>query len=277
MFLSIITINYNNLEGLQRTIDSVLSQTFSDYEWIVIDGGSNDGSKEMIEQYADHFAYWCSEPDKGIYNAMNKGIAHAKGDYLQFLNSGDWLHEDTTLERVFNSHQNTEIIYGDVVYVDTKNNNPVRFEKKPDNVSLFYFYHNTLCQQATFYRKSVFKKHQFDESFRICSDIAFFIQLLFDGCQMTHIPITIVNFSEGGIGAIMNQEHINERENMYKKYVPWFLQQNMEDLLKYDKDNNYYNSHKSFSIILNFAKWIIHKVDVVVSFIEKHRISRKKQ
>ena len=85
MKLSIITVNLNNREGLQKTIDSVVNQTFRDFEWIVIDGGSTDGSKELIEQYADHFAYWVSEPDKGIYNAMNKGIKVAKGEYLQFL------------------------------------------------------------------------------------------------------------------------------------------------------------------------------------------------
>ena len=91
MKLSIITVNLNNRDGLQKTIDSVVSQTFKDYEWIVIDGGSTDGSKELIEQYADHFTDWVSEPDKGIYNAMNKGIGMASGEYIQFLNSGDSL------------------------------------------------------------------------------------------------------------------------------------------------------------------------------------------
>lgn len=92
MKLSIITVNLNNRDGLKRPIDSVVSQTFTNYEWIVIDGGSTDGSRELIEQYSNHFAYWCNEPDKGIYNAMNKGIAHAKGEWLQFLNSGDVLY-----------------------------------------------------------------------------------------------------------------------------------------------------------------------------------------
>ena len=96
MKLSIITINLNNREGLQKTIESVISQTFRDFEWIVIDGGSTDGSAELIKQYAAHFAYWVSESDKGIYNAMNKGIRQAKGEWLQFLNSGDQLYEETT-------------------------------------------------------------------------------------------------------------------------------------------------------------------------------------
>ncbi len=85
--LSIITINLNNLAGLQKTMQSVFEQTFTDYEYIVIDGGSTDGSKEYIEQHSDKLAYWVSEKDKGIYNAMNKGIIKAGGDYLLFLNS----------------------------------------------------------------------------------------------------------------------------------------------------------------------------------------------
>ena len=101
MKLSIVTINYNNLSGLQKTIDSVLQQSFKDYEWIIIDGGSTDGGKELLEKNQNHFAYWCSEPDKGIYNAINKGLSHATGDYIQFLNSGDWLYDSTILEKVF--------------------------------------------------------------------------------------------------------------------------------------------------------------------------------
>ena len=115
MKLSIITVNLNNRDGLQKTIDSVICQTFRDFEWIVIDGGSTDGSKELIEQYADHFAYWVSEPDKGIYNAMNKGIKVAKGEYLQFLNSGDSLWNETTLQGVVPFFSGTtDIFYGDV-------------------------------------------------------------------------------------------------------------------------------------------------------------------
>ena len=87
--VSVITISYNNAEGLRRTIESVVAQNYSDYEYIIIDGGSTDNSRQIIESYADHISYWVSEPDKGVYNAMNKGIAQATGEYLHFLNSGD--------------------------------------------------------------------------------------------------------------------------------------------------------------------------------------------
>ena len=89
MKFSIITINYNNVEGLRNTIKSVVNQTYTDYEFIIIDGGSTDGSVEVIKEYANIITYWVSEPDKGIYNAMNKGIEVANGEYLNFMNSGD--------------------------------------------------------------------------------------------------------------------------------------------------------------------------------------------
>ena len=101
MKLSIITINLNNKEGLQKTIESIVNQTFRDYEFIIIDGGSNDGSIDVIELYKENITYWISEPDKGIYNAMNKGISIAKGEYYYFLNTGDRLISNDVLEKIF--------------------------------------------------------------------------------------------------------------------------------------------------------------------------------
>ena len=121
MKLSIITVNYNNKAGLQKTIDSVVCQTWRDFEWIVIDGGSTDGSKELIEQYQQHFAYWCSEPDKGVYNAMNKGISKAKGEYLNFMNSGDCFYNEYSLSyfhAVYNP--SIDVFYADADFIDEK-------------------------------------------------------------------------------------------------------------------------------------------------------------
>ena len=109
--LTIITINYNNLEGLKRTVESVLNQTWQEFEYIVIDGGSNDGSAEYIESQSEHIDYWVSEPDKGIYNAMNKGIAKARGEYLLFLNSGDHLYSAKVLEENYGKIADFDLIY----------------------------------------------------------------------------------------------------------------------------------------------------------------------
>ena len=117
MILSIITINYNNCAGLKRTIDSVVTQSFQDFEWIVIDGGSSDGSRELIEKYSPHVSYWVSEPDNGVYHAMNKGIDVANGDYLLFLNSGDWLFGANTLQKCISYGFSSDVIYGDSLFV----------------------------------------------------------------------------------------------------------------------------------------------------------------
>src|SRR6478735_1115877 len=113
--LSIITINYNNLQGLQKTIESVVSQSFKDFEYIIIDGGSTDGSKVLIEKYSESITYWVSEKDNGIYPAMNKGIQVANGEYLLFLNSGDWFYENTTLSMAIPMLRPFDIVYGNTM------------------------------------------------------------------------------------------------------------------------------------------------------------------
>ena len=117
MKISIITINYNDAKGLKRTIESVKSQIYKDFEHIIIDGDSCDGSKDIINENAELFSYWCSESDRGRYNAMNKGIAHASGDYLLFLNSGDYLSDDNVLKDFSMSLSNKDIVYGDLFYI----------------------------------------------------------------------------------------------------------------------------------------------------------------
>src|SRR5574344_2490955 len=112
MKLSIITINYNNAEGLEKTIKSVINQTFTDYEYIIIDGGSTDGSTDIIKKYRENIDYWVSESDKGIYKAMNKGITYTHGEYLNFMNSGDCFHSSTVLNEVARNFNNTDIIIG---------------------------------------------------------------------------------------------------------------------------------------------------------------------
>ena len=121
MKLSVITINYNNRDGLRKTIESVVNQTCRDFEYIIIDGGSTDGSVDVIKQYADRIDYWVSEPDKGIYHAMNKGIAVAHGEYLNFMNSGDCFYESTVVENVLQLK--------DMVYITLKNKLKKKLQK----------------------------------------------------------------------------------------------------------------------------------------------------
>lgn len=225
--LSIITINYNNRDGLKKTIDSVVSQTYKDFEWIVIDGGSTDGSKELIEQYTEHLSYWVSEPDKGIYNAMNKGIRQAQGEWLQFLNSGDWLYEPTTLESAFSNQYSSDVVYGNAMYVDQHGG--LHKKVDPDQLSLSFFYTLTICHQATFMKKELFADSLYDESFRIASDWAKWFELMLQGKKFEHLNQYIVYFDMGGIGTTTNKtpEHQKERADIIQKYVPYHIQIDM--------------------------------------------------
>ena len=138
MKVSIITIAYNNLEGLKDTYESIRRQTFSDYEWLVVDGGSTDGTKQFLEEHDSELAFWCSEPDKGVYNAQNKGTRHAKGEYCIYMNSGDSFFADDVLEKVFDSQMDADIIYGNWMLVFQ--GGKTRLGKAPDVADIAYFF-----------------------------------------------------------------------------------------------------------------------------------------
>ncbi len=211
MKLSIITVNYNNLEGLRKTIESVCTQTFHDYEWIVIDGGSTDGSKQLLEQYDKHITYWVSESDSGIYNAMNKGIAIAKGEYCQFLNSGDYYISSDTLAKVFEISELADVNYGDQWCAD--HGKVVERRTYPSPMTLDYLFRSPLGHQATFFRTEVVKAHPYREQYTISGDRALYLELYTAGYRFQHIPLPIVYFDTEGIGS--NVKTLQERRQQF--------------------------------------------------------------
>lgn len=221
MCLSIITINYNNCDGLKKTIDSVVSQTLKVFEWIVVDGGSTDGSKELIERYSSHFAYWVSEPDKGIYNAMNKGIKVAKGEYLLFLNSGDWLCNESIIQDFVDRSFMSDIVDGDINFVFE---NITKRANAPDSVDFDFFYHNTLWHPTAFIRKSLFDQYGlYDEHFRIISDWEFFLRtIVINGASYEHFNQVVSYFPVNGISAnpAFEQEIHEDKRKVFLSYVP---------------------------------------------------------
>lgn len=178
--LSIITINRNNAEGLKRTIESVFSQSYKNFEYIVIDGASTDESREVILDNEENISYWVSEKDKGIYHAMNKGIKACSGDFVLFLNSGDFLYDNNVIENVIeNLSDENEIVYGDVLLRSEKNNWE-KIQIHPEELRFSYFYSQTICQQACFIKKSLFEKtFYYNEEYKIVSDWEFFIYAIF--------------------------------------------------------------------------------------------------
>lgn len=196
MKLSIITVNLNNIEGLRKTIDSILCQTWRDYEWLIIDGGSTDDSKELIEQtvaVSPNVSYWCSEPDNGVYNAMNKGIVHAKGDYLNFLNSGDCYANSESLEHFFYASKTSD----DVYYANAnfyERDGKLSFQMSlPNKISpIFYLKGRNISHQACFIKRSLLHERPYLESYKLAADGEFFFYALLQKRSFKHIPHVII-------------------------------------------------------------------------------------
>jgi len=219
--LSIITINYNDAGGLIKTIESLLKQTFNDFEFLIIDGGSTDGSKEIIEQSLVKLAYWVSEKDNGVYHAMNKGIVKATGEYIYFLNSGDYLENADVLKNIFAAGNNEDIIYGDII-LDFKE---ASYTKTcPDKLSFSFFIKNALPHQSTFIRRQLFSDFGLhNEKLKIVADWEFLMNAI---CKYQvsykHVPFVVAVFNTQGICSreenypIMNAE---KKEVLTKHYA----------------------------------------------------------
>ena len=214
MKLSIITVNFNDAEGLERTIKSVISQTFHDYEFIIIDGGSIDGSVSVINQYEKYIDYWVSEPDGGIYSGMNKGLRRAKGDYLNFMNGGDCYHSSDVLEKIFALGSDADIITG------THAENGIR-NVGEGGVTMLDLYKWAIDHQASFIRREVALRHPYDEKYRIVSDWKFFIEaLIFDNCSFYYTNTIVVDVDMTGISNTNLSLDMQEREIVLKELFP---------------------------------------------------------
>lgn len=222
--VSIITVNYNNFKGLEKTIKSIINQTQGNYEFIVIDGGSTDGSKELIEMYSEKIDYWVSEPDSGVYNAMNKGIKAATGDFVIFMNSGDTFYENTVLEKV-NPLLTDEfdIYYGDNYKVKQ---NSKRKKTYPEKLTFYFFYNSCINHQATFIRRKLFFDYfLYNENFKIVSDWEFFIYVIcIENRSSKYLKMTICNYDFTGISSKNKNIADLEKKIVFDKYFSLFAE-----------------------------------------------------
>ena len=223
MLISIITINYNNLEGLKKTMTSVFNQTYKSIEYIVIDGGSNDGSKAYIESHQDALAYWVSDSDSGIYNAMNKGIEKACGEYLLFLNSGDYFYAENALAHFDNfiaSCPNRDIYYGKINVVGEKE----WIKEYPKDLSFSYFVKHTIPHPAALMKKSCFKNYKYDENLKIVSDWKFFILGICKyNFSYAYVNEIITTFILDGISSVNSDLVKAERKKVLQEEFPLFM------------------------------------------------------
>ena len=272
MKLSIITINLNNAEGLRKTIESVVSQTFDDYEYIVIDGASTDDSVEVIKEYADRITYWISELDKGIFNAMNKGIKVAQGEYCLFLNSGDWLVDENVLADFLKSSPEADIISGNLMLIYENGSNELWQSDETDNLDFNCFYAGSLPHQATFIKNEVFIHFgYYNERNKIVSDREFFLKVLvFERCSYKHFDRLISYYTMNGISSqpLLMETHKYEEEVMFQKYLPPLLYRSFKNL--WDENRRIRPLADEYTILRN------GKLGFVVRFVLKIRKIAKK-
>ena len=221
---SIITINLNNAAGLEKTINSIVNQTLKNFQYIIIDGGSTDDSLKVIERYKSKIHYHISEKDSGIYNAMNKGILKASGEYSLFLNSGDHFVNDEVLQSFIDGNYTADIITGGTV---VSNHHKSEVVKAPEKISFYTFYKHTIQHQATFIRTNLFKEIGFyNERLKIVGDWEFFVRAFaLHKATYQPSPLIISSINANGISSMPKNAIIckTERESVMKEHFELFL------------------------------------------------------
>lgn len=217
MKLSIITINYNNSDGLKATVSSVSNQNSRNgFEYIVIDGASKDGSKDVIDAAKGSIDFAVSEPDKGIYNAMNKGVRHATGDYCLFLNSGDCLHGEDAIAQILPHLGGEDLVIGKTMFL---NNMSTSVVEAP--ITMKRLYVGSLPHPATFIRTELLRNNPYDESLKIVSDWKFFLQeVILNNCTYKIVDTIVSDFDCEGISSQNRDLCAAEREKVMKELLP---------------------------------------------------------
>jgi glycosyltransferase involved in cell wall biosynthesis len=219
MKLSVITINRNNADGLKKTVESVLNQSWKEFEYIIIDGNSTDTSLDIIKNCHHHSGWtafkWLSEPDAGVYQAMNKGIRMATGEYIHFLNSGDWLADSTVYKQVNASVSwNADVIYGNKIEVHADGREILNKGLAKSNLTFDDIYRGCIPHTAAFTKRELFQRFGlFDESYKIVSDTLFFLKAIgFGQCSSEYVDCIISYFDMQGISKRTDTKPLREKE-----------------------------------------------------------------
>jgi glycosyltransferase involved in cell wall biosynthesis len=224
--ISIITVCYNEAAHIEKTINSVLQQTYTGIEYIVIDGGSTDGSAAIITSYDKRIHYFISEKDKGIYDGMNKGIAQATGDYVFFLNGGDVFNSNDVLEKMFATASGADAYYGETLFV-TEDGTPlgtrsqVSNQKTPEQLNWKSLRYGMVVSHQAFVAKRRLMP-LYDLQYRICSDIDWMIATLKNCKQVTNTRLVISQFRTGGTSAQQRKKAWGERYRILQKHYGFF-------------------------------------------------------
>jgi glycosyltransferase involved in cell wall biosynthesis len=214
MIVTIITVCRNHAQELERTIRSVESQTWQEKEYLVIDGASTDDTLDVIKAHEASITRWVSEPDQGIYDAMNKGVKMAQGEWVIFMNAGDTFAGDDTLQRVFGSPQDADVIYGDVIKEEL-----VKKAEAPRNAHRMFY-----CHQSAFVRTSCLREFPFDIKHRMSADFKQVKQLYLSGKRFRQLDFPVANFDTQGVsnknrsaGLYDNIQVIRETDRLWEQ------------------------------------------------------------
>lgn len=213
--ISVITVVYNGEKYLEETIQSVINQTYDNVEYIIIDGGSTDGTLEIIKKYEDQLDYWVSEKDSGIYDAMNKGINLASGEWINFMNAGDGFFDEYVIESI-SGHLVADLVYGNhAIYRKNKENFEiidVEFYNDKRNIPF--------CHQALFSKAELLKQNPFNLKYTITADYDQYVRLKNAKASSLYIPMTIAFYLDGGLSSISRQKLIREYYEITRNNYP---------------------------------------------------------
>jgi glycosyltransferase involved in cell wall biosynthesis len=215
--VSIITIVYNGEKSLEQTIQSVLNQTYENIEYVIIDGGSTDGTLDIIRRYENKIAYWMSEPDEGIYDAMNKGIYLATGEWINFMNAGDTFYQSDTVEKVFGSNfGNADSIYGNNEIVYNSELSVIR--RAMDIKDLWKGI--IVNHQSMFVKTDIMRKRPFNPAYKIGADYEFIYSAYMDKCKFHKTETVISSTAQGGLSDMNIIPNIKEQWMIAKRHNP---------------------------------------------------------
>ena len=216
--LTIITACYNE-KNLEKTCESIIRQTWQDFEWVVVDGGSNKETLNIFQKYKSRINVFICEKDDGVYSAYNKGINLSSGEYLNFMNAGDYYNHDNVLKLFYKGNYNSDVLYGNINTLYKNNKNRIlKYQNKLDNN---FFILDNINTQAVFVKKELFLKYgYFDIHYKIASDYDRWLKFYSENRTFEHLKFTVANYDMSGISSIdKNQEfHKKEREEIQKKY-----------------------------------------------------------
>jgi glycosyltransferase involved in cell wall biosynthesis len=227
--LSVITVCLNAEVSIETTIMSVVGQTFTDFEYIIVDGGSKDKTLDIVDKYKENISKIVSEPDKGLYDAMNKGISLADGEYIAFLNAGDYYCNKKILEKIFGNKIEEDLIYGDMVVL-LSGGTMIR-KKSPKRIKKYYMFSDSLPHPATIAKRDLLINYGlFDISYKYAADFDFFLNSIYrQKCRIKYLGFPFAVFNYWGLSSSSeNQKESNaERDRVLKKY---FTQQDISRL-----------------------------------------------